>query len=146
MTDKSVTLNVWGIDACLAPNANGGKLVIQGERAEIVTAHLSTEAVLGVRTVMDQLALDLQEAQMLLGKLAALRAGAGASGTCERRKVPVAMPVHFAEELKAIRTADRGCLLEVKARRGEHFRISLRADQASLLLSALLVMGARTVQ
>jgi hypothetical protein len=144
MRDRSATLNVWGIDACLAPNAEGGKLVIQGERAEVVTAHLSSEAVLGVRTVMEQLALDLQEAQMLMGKLAALRAWP--SGTSEKRKVPVSTPLHFAEDLKAIRTAGRGCLLEVRAQRGEHFRIALQADQAGSLLAALLGTAVRRMQ
>jgi hypothetical protein len=138
---KSLSLNVYAVEASLAPDAESGQLVIHGDGSEAVTVNLGVQAILRISLLMGQMAIELESARMMAGKSTTLR-----GVPAEASETPVATPVHLVEELRTLRTADRGCLLEVKGLQGEHFRISLEADQASSLLSALLESGARRVQ
>jgi hypothetical protein len=134
-------MNVVDVEACLAPDAEGAQLVIHGDRSEVVTVNLCREAVLCMSALIDQIALEMEAAQLMAGTAAAARAS-----PLPAREIPVVTPVHLAEELKTFCLPGNGCLLEVKALLGGHLRISLEAEQVSSLLSELLARGARKVQ
>jgi hypothetical protein len=59
------------------------------------------------------------------------------SGSPIEPSMPAVVPVHIADTLHVVRTADGGLLLDVRSLHREKFRLSISEDQAATVLLSL---------
>ena len=132
MSKTPLVLSVVKLEVPEAPTMYGARVELHGASFEVVTVDLTLSGLMELSILTNQLAFDI-EAARLLSKVAPLTCSGSATGAPAHAVVPV----HIAQSLGVIRTADGGLLLDIRSVQREKFRLSISEEQAATVLLSL---------